>query len=248
MHLQGMAGLGGFGKQQAGLGVQKQNNSSSVIEMLRKQKEDIAQKKQDMIANAAENGTGRQSIQDMLDALDEQIRAIDGQITAASTKQQEEALGVDSKDKKKKEPQTEEEAQLQKMQNMFSLSGHADKAKIMQSVEGKMEGQERVLKSEIAADETISGRPAVRKREELASLQTERAELQGDIGRSLNEIKELISRNNIEKISVSENGLEPKDAETELKTEWTNKISYYQSEQQRINKGEEKEPGFSSVG
>lgn len=164
---------------------------------LMKQKIDITDQRNALIASIKEKGTSMDSIKPQLEALDEQLRNIDVQISQAiadEAKKQDEEKG-----QKDKEPQTSEEIQYEKMTDVVSLSNDVKNADLLDSVKDRVDGRIKVLKSEIEIDNNRSGTESgasAYKLNELSRLETQSVKISYDIGSRMADIAEEANENN----------------------------------------------------
>lgn len=151
-----------------------QSGVSRSIDLLMKQKDNILESKNKLIEKTLESGAQLDSIKDRLKDMDEQMSLLDEQMSKLLLDEQQKALGLDEESKKStevdQEPKTEQEIEAGKQQNMLQLAGSIDQVELLSSQRSKMEGEVRVLKSEIALDETRSTHPATAKRERVLEL------------------------------------------------------------------------------
>lgn len=167
---------------------------SKSIELLMKQKDNIMDSKNKLIEKTLESGAQLDSIKDRLKDMDEQMSLLDEQMSKLLLDEQQKALGLDEESKKSaevdREPKTEQEVEAGKQQNMLTLAGSLDQVEQLTSQRTKMEGEVRVLKSEIALDETRSSRPSTAKRERVLELNKNMEQIGeqiGEIGQSITE-------------------------------------------------------------
>lgn len=171
-----------------------QSGVSKSIELLMKQKDNIMDSKNKLIEKTLESGAQLDSIKDRLKDMDEQMSLLDEQMSKLLLDEQQKALGLDEESKKSaevdREPKTEQEVETGSQQNMLQLAGSLDQVEQLTSQRSKMEGEVRVLKSEIALDETRSSHPSTAKRERVLELNKNMdkiGEQIGEIGQSITE-------------------------------------------------------------
>lgn len=167
------------------------------ISNLMKQKIDITDQRNALIASIKEKGASMDSIKPQLEALDEQLRNIDVQISQAAAdeaKKQDEEKGQTDK-----EPQTSEEIRYEKMTDAVSLSNDVKNADLLDSVKDRMDGRIKVLKSEIEIDNNRSDTgfgASAYKLNELSRLETQSVKISYDIGSRMADIAEETNENN----------------------------------------------------
>lgn len=153
------------------------------ISNLMKQKIDIADRKNALLASVKEKGTSMDSIKTQLEAYDEQLRNIDIQISQAITdeaKKQE-----DENSRENQEPKTSEELQYERMTDVVTLSNDVKNVDMLDSVKTRVDGRIKVLQSEIDIDSNrngVSSGASSHKLQELADLEERSAKLTSDIG------------------------------------------------------------------
>ncbi len=154
-------------------------NTRSFIQDLMKQKVDITDRRNALIASAKKEGASMESIKTQLEAYDEQLANIDAQISQAMTnemeKEREKNTGKDD------EPKTKEELQYKKMTDVVTLSNDAGHIELLDSVKNKVDGRIKVLESEIALDNGREGTSSY-KLEQLSQLKQRSAKLETDLG------------------------------------------------------------------
>lgn len=169
----------------------------NLVSNLMKQKISITDQRNALIASIKEKGTSMDSIKPQLEALDEQLRNIDVQISQAiadEAKKQEE-----EKNQENKEPQPSEEIQYEKMTDVVSLSNDARNVDLLDSVKDRTDGRIRVLKSEIEIDNgSDRGDASSYKEKELTDLETQSVKIAFDIGSRMADIAEETTENNEE--------------------------------------------------
>ena len=170
---------------------------NSRVESLMKQRHSLLERKNELIRSTLENGGNRESIQDLLDTYEEQMKNLDQQIS-----QEMADLNADQPDKNpsaSKNNTTKTEAELRKEQifGLVNLSSGLSQTEAMQSAKTAIEGEARVLKSEIRMDKGRGGDPeAIAKREEkLTNLQQKATGLSADIAKTAGDTAKQIDEN-----------------------------------------------------
>ncbi len=165
-----------------------------LINSLMKQKMDITDRKNSLIASTIEKGSSMETIKSQLEAYDEQLENIDVQISQAMTRELEKK---EEKENSDKEPKTREELQNEHMTDIVTLSGDVRNINMLDSVKTKVDNRIKILESEISLDNERQG-AADFKKEELSELKKKSAELASDIGSRMVDIAEDIDENNEE--------------------------------------------------
>ena len=172
----------------------------NMINNLMKQKMEITDRKNSLIASTLEKGSSMETIKSQLEAYDEQLENIDVQITQAMAKELEKKEETENDDT----PKTREELENERLNDIVTLSGDVGNIDMLDSVKTKVDRRITTLESEISLDNGRMG-AADFKKEELSQLKKKSAELASDIGLRMADIAEEIDENN-EKSSEEENG------------------------------------------
>lgn len=182
--------------QQDSLSISPQGRASGIVDALNKQKMQIEDRKNNLMAAAREDGRSMESIQAQLDSYDEQIKKIDEQITEATVQQMTASAEEQNRIVKKddNQPKTEQEIQNEKMNNLMKLSSGLDRFSITNSVKTRVDGASAVLESEIALDK---GRGSTASKEaELAELRQRSMNLTTQIGKQAANLFDQIQESN----------------------------------------------------
>lgn len=174
--------------------ISPQGKQGSLIESLMKQKMSIMEQKDSLVSSAKKGGKSMESIQSQLEAYEKQLKDVEGQISQAMAKEMEKQAG---KTKKGDEPKTEQEIENERLANVMDLSQGLQKAEAVSSVKARVDGEARILKSEIELDkmhgpsEELSKEIIKRKESQLADLEQKSNELLSDIGEVTGEAAEV---------------------------------------------------------
>ena len=135
------------------------------------------------------------SIQDILDSYEEQLKELDQQISREMMKQSRDALEKSRPSKKENQPETRQEMEQKKISDLIDLSSGMTEARTIQISKARMEGEARVLESEIQMDKGRTGDTKVtaKKEERLAELRQKTAELASKTGEISGEAVEKIN-------------------------------------------------------
>ncbi len=180
--------------------VSPQGKRGSLIETLMKQKMNIMEQKDSLISSAKKEGKSMESIKSQLDVYEKQLKDIEDQISKAMTKEMEKQ----AEKKKKDEPKTEQELENERLANVMDLSLGLEKAEMVSSVKARVDGEARVLKSEIELDklhnpsEEASKEMITEKEGQLADLEQKSKELLLDIGEIIGETVEKAEEQSIQ--------------------------------------------------
>lgn len=167
---------------------------NSRIEELIKQKHSLLERKNELIRSTLENGGSRESIQELLDTYAEQMKNLDQQISREMASLNTDQTDKDSSISKNNAPKTKEELRKKQISDLVDLSSGLSQVKSIQSARTSVEGEARVLESEIRMDKGRGGDPEAiaRRGEKLADLQQRAAGLSADIMKASRDIAEQI--------------------------------------------------------
>lgn len=173
------------------------NNTHDFIQNLMKQKMDITDRRNALIADTKKNGGSMESIKPQLEALDEQLTNIDVQISQAMTKEMEKQK--EKEEPKDDEPKTKEELRYEKMTDVVTLSTDARHVNLVDSVKGSIDGRIKTLESEIEMDngrkvDAASTGASGYKLEQLSELKQRSAKLESDLGFRMADIANKIEK------------------------------------------------------
>ena len=164
----------------------------NMINSLMKQKMEITDRKNSLIASTIEKGSSMESIKSQLEEYDQQIENIDLQISQAMARELEKQ---EDKEKEDNEPKTREELQNERLTDVVTLSGNVRNADMLDSVKTKVDGRIKILESEISLDTGRQGASEFKKKE-LSDLKKKSSELASEIGLRMADIAEEIDENN----------------------------------------------------
>lgn len=187
---------------------QRQN----MITSLMKQKMEITDRKNALMASVKEKGGSMDSIKSQLEAYDEQLQNIDIQISEAMSRELEKQ--EEEKKSDNEEPMTREEFLNKRMNDVAVMSNDAQHVDLLDSVKTKVDGRIKVLESEISLDNGRAGDggtgASAFKKEELSELKKKSAELSADIGSRMVDIAEDVEEDR-EKRPVSDSAEDEDD-------------------------------------
>lgn len=176
-----------------------QNNSR--IKYLMEQRQSLVERKNEWLQSAMEKGEDVKSLRDMLDSYEEQMKELDQQISQEMARQNREQLDkAQQAAKKEEEPKTKEEIEQERMASLMALSSGISQAETVQSSQTRIDGEARVLESEIKMDKGRTGDTEItaKKEEQLAKLQAKAAELTSAAGEISGDVIERIDKVNKE--------------------------------------------------
>lgn len=192
----------------------KQTRMSNILDSLLKQKQNIMDTKNSLIERTMEKEESLSSIKDQLADFDDQISTIDSQISSYMFEEKRKAFGTDKKEDNvaDSKPKTEQEVQDARLNNIVSLSNNIQEIEVGSAVKDKLEGQTRILESEIKLDEgrSFTGINATSKRKQLTKINKNIENISKMVGETLVETKEKIEDNvDSENTDTSINSQEP---------------------------------------
>lgn len=194
----------------------KQNQKSSMLESLFKQKQNIINSRSNLIERTIENGGSLDTIKSQLEDFDEQLTAIDKQIEKYMFDQEQKALDINKKEEilPDKKPKTETEIEANRFNKILSLSNNISQMEFASSVKKEMQGQARILKREIEIDESRSksGLKATSKRAELSKIENRISSVDNKISENMQDINEKIKADDYSEDNITP----PKPDEEEL--------------------------------
>ena len=175
-----------------------QNKVNNAIENLMKQKENLTERKSDMVTNMLEKNMDVSYINEMTKDIEEQLKDIDKQIAKLQFEEQQKNMGIDKekeeekKDKKidKYSNNTDSNMSDENMKYLISASSELQDIKVMSSLKDKAKGNIRVLEKEIEIDESrsLDGKATKYKYEQYDKLKDWLSNLENKIGNKLSEL------------------------------------------------------------
>lgn len=144
--------------------------ANSMIEAIRKQKQNIVENKNQLVKNTMEAGKDIETIQPQLDSYNEMLQTLDEQIVGiiASMADQKAAELEKLKEKaeaaKDDEPKTQEELQAEHLNNLAGAVDSLKQSEVVSSVKRKTVGEAKVKQTEVMAGELFIERLESRKK------------------------------------------------------------------------------------
>lgn len=179
--------------------ISPQGKQGSLIDTLMKQKMSILEQKDSLISSAQKDGKSMESIKSQLEAYEKQLKDVDQQISQAMMKEMEKQA---EKGKKDDEPKTRQEIENERLSNVMDMSQGLERAEMTDSVKKRVDGEARVLKSEIELDGMYANgletsKELISKKEEkLSELERKSTELLSDIGEIVADTAEKVKEQN----------------------------------------------------
>ncbi len=174
--------------------ISPQGRIKNLLEGLMKQKMNVLEQKNALIGKTLEKEDNLDSIKVQLEAFDEQLQSIDEQIAGVMAKEMEKQAEK-MKPKGDKKPKTEEELQTQRLASLSNMSGDLQQAKTVRSVKARMDGDARVLKSEIELDKARDSSLGGAKAAKLLEMKRRSMGLNSKIADKLADISEKTTNN-----------------------------------------------------
>lgn len=168
------------------------SKAMSSIEILMKNKEQIKENKNKLINDTLEKGGDLSSIKDRLNVFEEQMEAIDEEISSTMMKNVTEEE-KDYKNLFNTKPKTQSEIFGNAFASLTSITCSLDQMKVLSSVQNKTEGQTRVLKSQVKTDEGVLRDNKLSKISDLESVSASISNMMTD---KFNELTENLDENN----------------------------------------------------
>lgn len=168
------------------ISISPQGKKNSLLDNLMKQKMSITEQKNSLIHSTLEKGGTLDTIQSQIAHYDEQLKTIDDQITKLTASELKKKAEK-AKNQEDSKPKTEEEIQKERLTAVVSLAENLQQTKTIRSVQSKVNGEARVLKSEIELDHMHSGSSPgatemiAKKEERLASLEQKSMSLSSEV-------------------------------------------------------------------
>lgn len=173
--------------------ISPQGKKNSLLENLMSQKTRITEQKNSLISSTLEKGGTLDTIKSQLENYDEQMKSVNEQIAGIMAEEMEKQAEELKKPEDSK-PKTEEQIQNERLAGLTRLSVQLDQTQKIGSVKARLDGDARVLKSEIELDKHSAGAsPAARERiankeETLAAMQQRSSDLIADISEKSTDI------------------------------------------------------------
>lgn len=179
--------------------------AGNLLNNLMKQRQDILDRKNELMNKALEDGSSPESVQAEMETYNQLLKDLDDQISKATADQA--TKQAEKEEEKKQEPMTKEEYMANRLNSVVDLSADVEKAETIQSIKGKLDGTVRVLKSEVAQD---GSRTTPQKLERISNLERKSRELMDSLSQHLGDI-----HNKAEQPVVTEQEIQEKEASEE---------------------------------
>ncbi len=154
----------------------------NMIQQLMKQKQDLTDRMNSLSDSSLESGV---DIRSQMEEYNKQLKALDEQILKLQSEQEDEEKSSEKSGIYEK-PKTKEEAEKQRLNDIVNLTSGSDKAEVISSVKGKVDGRMSVLKAEVKTGMgNMEG-----KMKETAELEARSAELASQAGKQLQDVND----------------------------------------------------------
>ncbi len=170
--------------------ISPQGKKQSMIEQLMKQKQELIDRKNELMAKSAKTG---QRMDSQIQQYEKQIEELNQQISDLQTDKQDDKKANERKnDLQPKEPKTEEEVRKEKMNALSQIANSGNGMDIIASVKDKVDGKINVLYAEI---ETEHGNIEA-KMEKVSALEQKSNDLASQLSQKTGEVVEALAENN----------------------------------------------------
>lgn len=206
--------------------ISAQGKKNSFLDNLMKQKTRIAEQKSALVSSTLENGGSLDNIKSQLENYEEQLKNIDAQIAEMMTSEMKQQAEKQEKQVDNK-PKTEKEIENERLNNLTNLSVDLKHAETVRSVQVKIDGDARVLKSEIEMDKKYSGSSPsasemiAKKEADLTGMEQTSLDLTSQITDKLSDISEKSDDNTGSQVIVSDKETSSKTNESESMSEFS---------------------------
>ena len=173
------------------ISISPKGKAMSLIDNLMKQKEQINERKNELISTTLESGGDIGSIERQLESYAEQLTSIDEQISSAMAKEVEKEKN-EPNSYQKSEPKTKEEVINNRLSDMLNLSSDIKQMEVTQAVKNRVDGEVRVLKSQVKTDQ---GDTKESKLEQISNMENISSNLSNQIGEHIVTTNKQISNN-----------------------------------------------------
>lgn len=159
------------------------NSRQQKVENLMNQKQSLLERKNELLSQTSESEKGKKLIQNILDTYEEQIKSLDQQISKEMMSQPE---------KKEEKPKTKQDLEREKITDLVTLSSTFTKTKAVRAAQTQVEGEARVLESEIKTDKGRLGdsEGIAKKEERLVQLKQRATKIASEAGAIAKEVIE----------------------------------------------------------
>ena len=175
---------------------------NKLVDALMKQKQNLLDGKNALVDRALKNGENPSTLKDKLDSIESQIKDIEGQINQIQLEDQRKALGTDDKAKKTRKTDENHASSIAKktqetfneMDSLLNIGEKLAKVQKLTSINKSMDGEKRILKSEINKD-IERGLNPVRKKDRVSQINELTVNINDKIGEHLAAIDSEIKTN-----------------------------------------------------
>ncbi len=177
--------------------ISPRGRAANLLNQLNKQKANILERRDQFLQQAHKQGQSDDTIRSQLEQFDEQLRQIDQQIQEANLQKMKDASEKAVPKDKTEKPKTKQEAQNRILSNLMGAAAEVDRMEDVSAQKASVDGNARVLKSEIELDKVrgASAEDVAPKEERLAQLESRSRGLMQDIGEGLGQTNEILTEN-----------------------------------------------------
>ncbi|MFI3230368.1 MAG: hypothetical protein R3Y29_02310 [bacterium] len=200
------------------------SKTSSLVESLNKQKEQIQEIKEDLMASTKEKGGTMSDIKAQLEAFDDQIKELDSQIAKANI---DDIIYKPTKTNDlNQQPKSDEDIQNSKIKHFISLSNSLEQAKSTDYIKKRLEGEANILTTEIKENATDN------KLDRVNDIQAQIVQLEKQVMNILvnvnNQVEELNKESNTRSIENDNQDFSTKiDSQNKIAKDFSTTKEYY---------------------
>ncbi|EPY2277091.1 hypothetical protein ACXAT3_001826 [Clostridium sporogenes] len=206
------------------------SGKNNILKNLMEQKSNLMEMKTSIMERGLKKDNDPLTIKEKLESIDKQIKEIDKQINDLQLEEQRNSMGIESKDKNKKNQNSKKTSNTysekdmktnESMDNLLSLSTNLSKTKSLSSQKTLMSGTARVLDCEIKTDEK-RGLDPVNKKKQLSQINDRIEDINEELGKNLKDINN--NKENNTDTNLVNNNEQSKDIESNSTLENSNEL------------------------
>ncbi len=162
-----------------------QGKAMSLVESLNKQKTELTDNKNELIADTLANGESLESIESQLEMYDEKLTLLDEQINEVIEEEREKETEEKELKTYSKEPQTKEESLSAKLTNLVNMTGDLKQAESTQAIQKDIDSEIRILEGQAKGEHGVVRE---KKLEEIAELKNISEDMAKDVNAKLADV------------------------------------------------------------
>ena len=195
--------MGAQSNHKDSLSISPMGRALTAIDTLMQQKEELNERKNELIGSTLEQGGDIKSIEVQLKSYETQLKTIDDQIDEVMS---QEFIDKDKlvESKKESQPKTKEEQEKEKIATLTAMTTDIEHIETLASVKGKIERELSTIKSSMKLD----GTPLKSTIARAEDLQDRISKVDSTIGKSLASLSDKISETNKPNTIVEEDDKE----------------------------------------